>query len=611
MKSRQQIDESSWAERTTYINNLGRAFKTRTKDLQGDVMSQVKFDSFGRVEKTSNPYRVDASGNPTETVYWSKPRYDEQNRVVETFAPAPEGQTGMSLGTVQFGISTLPNLVGTYAVAIDASGRKSRAISGIYGLMRVDEATGKGGTVDEDLGTLSNPTQPTSYSYNIKGEMIKITQGSQNRYFMYDSLGRLIRVRQPEQTPNPSLATSGNPDNNQWTADYSYDDLGNVLSVTDAKNITITNLYDKAGRTVKRTYSDGTPEVEYFYDGKGLPAVPQFSRGSLTKVTSSVSEDRFTSFDNLGRLLSSQQITDGQTYNFGYKYNRSGGLLEETYPSGRIVRNFLDSDGGLNLVNTKPANGLVKTVASSFDYSATGSVKKMKLGNGLWETAQVNELHQLTQVGLGTTQTNNDLFKIDYEYGELNTDGTTVDTAKNIGMIAKTTTTIPTTNFVQTFKYDELNRLTEAVEKTGATQNWKQTFGYDRFGNRTSRYQMIGNDVLPINNVTHPTIDQTNNRFTTGQGYVYDLNGNLIQDAEGRNFTFNGDDKQTEVRDAANNVIGQYAYDGSGARIKKVTNTETTVFVFDAGGALAAEYSTQTPPTNPTTSYLTTDHLGC
>jgi RHS repeat-associated protein len=612
VKSRQQIDANNWAESTTFYDNLGRVIKTRTKDLQGDVMSQIRFDSFGRVEKTSNPYRVDAGGNPVETVYWSKLRYDGANRVVATYAPAPEGQTGMSLGTAQFGISTLSNLVGTYATAIDASGRKSRAISGIYGLMRVDEATAKGGTADQDLGSLASPTQPTFYNYNIKGEMTRITQGSQNRYFMYDSLGRLIRVRQPEQTPNATLATSGNPDNNQWTAGYTYNVLGNVVSVTDAKNITITNSYDKAGRTTKRTYSDATPEVQYFYDGKGLPQVPQFSRGSLTKATSTVSEDRFTSFDNHGRLLASQQITDGQTYDFGYKYNLSGGLIEQTYPSGRIVRNFLDSDGGLSVVNTKAANGLLKTMASNFDYSATGSVRKMKLGNGLWETGEVNHLNQLTQVGLGTTATTKNLFKIDYEYGELNTDGT-VDTIKNIGMIARTTTTIPTTSFVQTFKYDAINRLTEAKETTNSQQNWIQSFGYDRFGNRTQFSQTIGSTQLPTNNITHPTINQADNRFTTGQGYVYDLNGNLLQDAEGRSFTFNGDDKQTEVRDTATSaVIGQYFYDGSGARVKKVVPAtgETTIFVYDAGGTLAAEYSTATPPTNPTTNYLTTDHLG-
>lgn len=207
------------------------------------------------------------------------------------------------MGTVQFGISTEPNLIGAYTVATDASSRKSRAVSGIYGLMRVDEATGIGGTVDQDLGSLADPNQPTSYSYNVKGELVKITQGksgqpTQYRYFAYDSLGRLVRVRQPEQTPNTALATSGNPDNNSWTAGFSYDVFGNVISMTDAKNTTITNEYDKASRPVKRTYTDGTPQVEFFYDGKGLPEVPLFSRGALTKAISSVSQDQFTSFDN-------------------------------------------------------------------------------------------------------------------------------------------------------------------------------------------------------------------------------------------------------------------------------------------------------------------------
>jgi RHS repeat-associated protein len=221
----------------------------------------------------------------------------------------------------------------------------------------------------------------------------------------------------------------------------------------------------------------------------------------------------------------------------------------------------------------------------------------------------------LKQVGLGTTATNNNLFKIDYEYGELNDNGTTVDTSKNIGMIAKTTTTIPTTSFVQTFKYDAINRLTEAKELApNNAQNWKQTFGYDIFGNRNNFTQTVGTTTLATNAITKPTIDQSNNQFTTGQGYLYDFNGNLIQDAEGRSFKFNGDDKQIEVK-ATNNpsqIIGSYYYDASGARVKKVVGNETTIFVYDAGGALAAEYSTATttPTTTPTTSYMTTDHLG-
>lgn len=110
----------------------------------------------------------------------------------------------------------------------------------------------------------------------------------------------------------------------------------------------------------------------------------------------------------------------------------------------------------------------------------------------------------------------------------------------------------------------------------------------------------------------NPSIIEATNRFDeTGTNFDYDLNGNLIRDADGKQFTFNGDNKQTVVKDANNNVIGRYYYDGEGKRVKKKNEVtgETTIFVYSSG-KLVAEYSTVTPPANPTVNYTTTDHLG-
>lgn len=75
-----------------------------------------------------------------------------------------------------------------------------------------------------------------------------------------------------------SFNTSG-----EWTAGFTYDVMGNVLTATDAKGVTITNTYDKAGRVKTRTYSDGTPSVDFYYGGKGLSApqnpISQLNRG--------------------------------------------------------------------------------------------------------------------------------------------------------------------------------------------------------------------------------------------------------------------------------------------------------------------------------------------
>ena len=50
----------------------------------------------------------------------------------------------------------------------------------------------------------------------------------------------------------------------------------------------------------------------------------------------------------------------------------------------------------------------------------------------------------------------------------------------------------------------------------------------------------------------NPTVSTSNNRFTSGQGYTYDLSGNVVTDAEGRTFTFDAENKQTLVKDNNN-----------------------------------------------------------
>jgi YD repeat-containing protein len=165
----------------------------------------------------------------------------------------------------------------------------------------------------------------------------------------------------------------------------------------DARGIKTIYDYDKVGRITTRCYRvigtgalgsatcDGntetaepnTPDVNYFYDGKGLTTTANFARGNLTKVHSTASQTLYTNFDNQGRLLSHQQITDGNTYDTSYKYNLSGALIKEKYPSGKVVRNFLNADGALSKV---VRNG--KVYASDFSYTSAGAIEKMRLGNG-------------------------------------------------------------------------------------------------------------------------------------------------------------------------------------------------------------------------------------
>lgn len=179
---------------------------------------------------------------------------------------------------------------------------------------------------------------------------------------------------------------------------------------------------------------------------------------------------------------------------------------------------------------------------------------------------------QVTELSVGWGPTSGSIWKMQTEYGELQTNGT-VDATKNSGNIGKQTLNFTglANPFVKTFKYDTLYRLTEAKETNNSNQIWKQNFTYDRYGNRLTHQKFIGTTETTQTDETHPQIDAASNRFAATEGYTFDANGNVIVDFTGRQFTFNGDNKQTQVKDAANKLVGKYFYDGEGKRVKKLT----------------------------------------
>jgi len=445
----------------------------------------------------------------------------------------------------------------------------------------------------------------TAYGYDTLNNLTTVSQGVQTRTFSYSSLSRLLSAANPE---------SG-------TIEYEYDPNGNLTEKTDARSIVTTYTYDELNRVTARDYSDTTPDVDYTY-GTSAPKV-----GKLVKVESSVSTTEYTGFDILGRVTAHKQTTDGQSYTTGYVYNLSGALIEQTYPSGRVVKNVLDNNGDLSLVQSKKnsAYGFF-TYAKSFTYNPAGAVTSMQLGNGRWESTQFNSRLQPTQIALGVTQGATNLLDLDYSYG----------TTANNGNVLSQTITVPTvginTGFsaVQNYNYDSLNRLKDATEMltpTGgsATQSWKQTFTFDRYGNRNfdeANTAFAGFDKLCNNNTElcadlrkrlNPSINASNNRLSTSDDYDFDESGNTTADADDRTFIYDAENKQVEVRDSQQNVIGQYWYDGDGRRVKKhvPATGEVTIFVYDASGRLIGEYSTEVQPSQDAkTQYLTADHLG-
>jgi RHS repeat-associated protein len=178
----------------------------------------------------------------------------------------------------------------------------------------------------------------------------------------------------------------------------------------------------------------------------------------------------------------------------------------------------------------------------------------------------------------------------------------------------------------QVYSYDQLNRISLAVETVGGNQSWGQSFGYDRYGNRQFNESLT--TTLPKNcvennspvmcavdrKIYNPSINASNdNKLDTSQGYAFDSNGNTTLEAAGQTFIYDSDNKQVEVRNSSNQLVGHYVYDGDGKRVKKVVpaSGEVTIFVYDATGKQIAEYSTNILPVEDAeVAYLTADHLG-
>jgi RHS repeat-associated protein len=597
VKNRTQIDAQNWAESITYFDGLGRAYKSEDVDAQGNIFTEKEFDAQGRVKRVTNPFRAN------EAKIWTTNVYDEASRVKEVILP-----DGAKVKT-DYGVSTA-GTVGVTKQITDQAGKQRRGISDALGRMvRVVE--------DPNGQNLS-----TDYVFDTLGNLRKTIQGEQSRYFTYDSLGRLLYAKQPEQEANTLFAfTDSITNNSQWSVKYEYDDNGNITKTTDARGVAVTGVYDNFNRLKLRDYSDTTPDVSFFYDGKGLASAPAFSKGKTTKVTSTVSESRYTSFDNLGRLLQSQQLTTAaqragtQTpYTSSYTYNLSGALMTETYPSGRVVTNTLDQNGDLRSVYAQKANQTsAKLYLDQISYNSAGNIEKMRLGNGRWESAVYNDRQQIKQIGLGYSNNDKSLLKIDYDYGtNLENNGSLREQKISYSGLANQIT--------QAYTYDDLNRLKSSTETVAgnATPVWKQTFNYDRFGNRT--FDAVNSTTLGNcpQKQCNPLINTADNRLKKDQDndtvndYDYDKTGSVTLDAANQRFVYDAENRLKQFFNAGNastNPNAVYEYDGQDKRVRKLNYQEEVVFVYNASGTLIAEYSTVLAVA-PNVSYLTADHLG-
>jgi RHS repeat-associated protein len=465
----------------TVTDGFGRAVESWTRHPQGDVKVSTIYDGLGRISQTSNPYR---NG---ETPVYTTTAYDLAGRGATV--TTPDGAT----------VSTAYN--GNQTTVTDQAGKKRRGETDAFGRLV---------KVTEDPGVLN---YETTYFYDPLGNLRSVYQGAQGRWFAYDSLSRLIRVRNPEQNCNPNLPPHTDPFTGAycWSTAYSYDANGNIVSKTDARNITTTYGYDGLNRNTTVSYSDSTPGITRTYDtatlGKGRLQKTETAGSMGSRVT-------INAYDAMGRPLSqSQQFfylgAWGTSYTTQQTYNLAGAAKTLTYPSGHAVNYSHDQAGRLSGFSGN-LGGSPSTYADLIGYNAAGQMIKERFvtNTSLYHNLHYNNRLQLVDTRLGDSATdewNWSRGATSFLYGTAAVANGDVfaNDADNNGNLRRQTNYVPLAgggNVIpqqQDYYYDALNRVDAVREQQrNANGQWadsvSQVFSYDRWGNRTLDLSVTG-----------------------------------------------------------------------------------------------------------------------
>ncbi len=569
------------------------------------MITDTQFDALGRTWKVSNPFRLTAPDGTPGSWEWTTTDYDALSRVIKV--TTPDGAH----------VDTLYN--GNQVTVTDQAGKKRR--SETDGLGRLTKVT-------EDPAGLN---YDTTYLYDALGNMRKVTQGTQTRWFGYDSLSRLIRAKNPEQNTNGSLPPYTDPvtGGSGWSMAYTYDAAGNLLTKTDPLNITTNYVYDALSRNTQTSYSsypNGTFYVDRFYDGatngKGRFWYDIAYNSRWEKPTDNLAyhHNKVNSYDPMGRPLNQEQnflVLEGswqyKAYSLSRTYDLAGNVKTQTYPSGRVVNYGYDTAGRLNSFTGNLGGISSVNYATDVRYNSYGLTSRETYGTTtpLYLNLHYNNRLQMVDLRLGNSSSdewNWSRGALIFYYGPTavaNWNPFYSDTNNN-GNVLRQVNYVPLSgggNVVpqlDDYGYDSLNRVTSVSEQQQSqggqwTSVFTQAFSYDRWGNRTIN---VGATTPSIPGVTRKTfvVDTTTNRLTSSDGctMTYDASGNQTYDCVGTHY-FDSENRMTKaVQGGSNNY---YFYDANGKRVRRILNGsqtwggQETWFVYGFEGELVAEYS--------------------
>lgn len=424
----------------------GSVFYAKVTSTMGNVQ-EYWFNAVGetlKIKENENVVREDTWDEGTrmsvdELGYRTTRTYDKQNNLTKVAY-----EDGSS---VRFSYDTNNNLIRVID-ELDVETHYSYNKKGL-----VDRIWAAFGTDEQVL---------TEYEYDKGGNRIRSTveseAGSVTTRFTYDELDNLITITDP---------LGG-------VYEYEYDYMGNVVKETDASGLSGIMVYDLKGRLRRIRYHDGQ-SLESVYDaadrlisqtdGEGHSTLYSYDyQDNLTKVKDSMGGVIRYSYDN-GNRLTKKIDEEGKYHVFFYVggSDRVSKIVDGNGNEVNITYRAFDNCGSCPMTfSHKPVRIQFPTFTRQFKYDRRGRLEEK---SDLYGTLFLTERYSYDKAGRLITRIDKDGSSTHWDYDNLNRVITITDRASGATHL----------------RYDRLGNLIALTDAGGNTTRYE----YDLLGRKT------------------------------------------------------------------------------------------------------------------------------